>query len=139
MGPRAGLDGRKVSSPPGFDPGQSTRSQSLYRLSYPAIYICLYFLPTALDGALSGHFAAKKNSRYPVSRRLEGPQSQAGHFGNEKKFFCFCRDSNPGLSSPYPGPYSDYVSPNKRAKNINKQTGGRRVDSSGWKTANKQI
>ena len=24
MGPRAGLDGRKISSPPGFDPGPST-------------------------------------------------------------------------------------------------------------------
>ena len=37
MGPRAGLDGRKISSPPGFDP----RSQSLYRLSYPAhIMLC---------------------------------------------------------------------------------------------------
>ena len=24
MGPRAGLDGRKISSPPGFDPGQSS-------------------------------------------------------------------------------------------------------------------
>ena len=36
MGPRAGLDGRKISSPPGFDPGPSARRQSLYRLSYPA-------------------------------------------------------------------------------------------------------
>ena len=33
MGPRAGLDGRKTSSPPGFDPGSPARSQSLYRLS----------------------------------------------------------------------------------------------------------
>ena len=24
MGPRAGLDGRKISSPPGFDPGPSS-------------------------------------------------------------------------------------------------------------------
>ena len=40
MGPRAGLDGRKLLSPPGFDPGPSARSQSLYRLSYPThIYI----------------------------------------------------------------------------------------------------
>jgi len=36
MGPRASLDGRKISSPPGFDPGRPARSQSLYRLSYPA-------------------------------------------------------------------------------------------------------
>ena len=28
--------GGKISSPPGFDPGPSSRSQSLYRLSYPA-------------------------------------------------------------------------------------------------------
>jgi len=31
VGPRAGLDGRKISSPLGFDPGPS-----LYRLSHPA-------------------------------------------------------------------------------------------------------
>ena len=36
MGPRAGLNGRKISSPPGFDPGSSSASQSLYQLSYPA-------------------------------------------------------------------------------------------------------
>ena len=35
--PRASLDGRKISSPPGFDPWPvQSRSQSLYRLSYPA-------------------------------------------------------------------------------------------------------
>ena len=37
MGPRIGLDGRKMSSLPGFDPGPSSPvAQSLYRLSYPA-------------------------------------------------------------------------------------------------------
>ena len=37
MGPRAGQNGRKVSSPPGFDPGPSSPvAQSLYRLSYRA-------------------------------------------------------------------------------------------------------
>ena len=36
MGPMAGLDGRKISPPPGFDPGRPARSQSLYRLRYPA-------------------------------------------------------------------------------------------------------
>ena len=36
VGPRTGLDGRKISSPPRFDPGLSSHSQSLYRLSYPA-------------------------------------------------------------------------------------------------------
>ena len=33
MGPRAGLDGRKISSPPGFDPRPSARSQSLFSSS----------------------------------------------------------------------------------------------------------
>jgi len=36
LGPLAGLDGRKISFPPGFHPGPSALSQSLYRLSYPA-------------------------------------------------------------------------------------------------------
>jgi hypothetical protein len=41
VGPWAGLDGRKISSPPGFDPGPSSQvTQSLYRLSYLAhLYI----------------------------------------------------------------------------------------------------
>ena len=40
VGPRAGLDGRKISFPPGFDPGPSSPVQ-LYRLSYQAhIYSC---------------------------------------------------------------------------------------------------
>ena len=29
MGPRAGLDGRKISSPPGFDPGPSSPGSSV--------------------------------------------------------------------------------------------------------------
>ena len=37
MDPRAGLDGRKISHPPGFDPRTvQPVAQSLYRLSYPA-------------------------------------------------------------------------------------------------------
>jgi hypothetical protein len=45
VGPRAGLDGQKNSSPPGFDPGPSARSQSLYRLSYPAhLILNIHFL-----------------------------------------------------------------------------------------------
>jgi len=37
LGRRTGLDGRKISSPPGFDPGPSSPvAQSLYRLSYRA-------------------------------------------------------------------------------------------------------
>ena len=36
-GPQGRLDGRKISSPPGFDPGPSSPvAQSLYRLSYRA-------------------------------------------------------------------------------------------------------
>jgi len=35
VGPRAGLDGRKISPTPGSIPDCSARSQSLYRLSYP--------------------------------------------------------------------------------------------------------
>jgi len=39
VGPRAGLKGRKISSPPEFDPGPSSRvAQSLYQLSYPAVF-----------------------------------------------------------------------------------------------------
>jgi len=37
VGLRAGLNGRKISSPPGFNPGPSSPvAQSLYRLSHPA-------------------------------------------------------------------------------------------------------
>ena len=36
MGPRAGLDGRKISSPRDSIPDRPVCSQSLYRLSYPA-------------------------------------------------------------------------------------------------------
>ena len=36
MGPRAGLDGRKISSHRDSIPDRPARSQSLYRLSYPA-------------------------------------------------------------------------------------------------------
>jgi len=40
VGPRAGPEGRKISSPTGIDSGPPTRSQSLYRLSYTArLYI----------------------------------------------------------------------------------------------------
>ena len=45
MRPRAGLDGRKISSPPEFDPRTvQPVAQSLYRLSCPAysIYIHTY-------------------------------------------------------------------------------------------------
>ena len=56
MGPRAGLDGRKISSPPGFGPGQS----SLYSVAIPTELadsmgvqetICVY-LQTGFRGTL---------------------------------------------------------------------------------------
>jgi len=40
VGPRAGLDGRKISSHRDSIPDRPARSQSLYRLSYPA-HCCL--------------------------------------------------------------------------------------------------
>ena len=40
MGPRAGLDGRKISLPPGFDP----RTVQLYRMTYPA-----HIIPNKVD------------------------------------------------------------------------------------------
>ena len=49
VGPRAGLDGRKISSPTGFDPEPSSSvAQSLYRLSYRAklyYYILVHIIP----------------------------------------------------------------------------------------------
>jgi len=43
VGPRAGLDGRNISSPLGFSiPDRPTRSQSLYRLSNPVRTIYMY-------------------------------------------------------------------------------------------------
>ena len=40
MGSRAGLDGRIISPPPGFDPRTvQPVAQSLYRLSYPAAVV----------------------------------------------------------------------------------------------------
>ena len=47
VGPRAGLDGRKISSPTGFDPEPSSPvAQSLYRLSYPAHGFCRIIFPS---------------------------------------------------------------------------------------------
>jgi len=58
VGPRGGLDGRKISSPPEFDPRPPDRvAQSLYRLSYPAhIIINIYYnyIATELWAGRSG-------------------------------------------------------------------------------------
>jgi hypothetical protein len=38
-----------------------------------------------------------KNLRYPLDRRLSGPQSCSGHNGEEKKScYCPCQEFNPG-------------------------------------------
>ena len=42
MGPRAVLDGRKISSPPVSIPDLPARSQSLYRLRYPTHDLITY-------------------------------------------------------------------------------------------------
>ena len=52
MGPGAGLGGRKISSPPGFDPGPS-----LYRLSYPTHYLPIFRVfnfPHKTSGKIKG-------------------------------------------------------------------------------------
>ena len=45
MDPRAGLDGRKISSPPGFDPGPSSPLSVAIPTELPAtcnyIYVCI--------------------------------------------------------------------------------------------------
>ena len=42
MGPRAGLDGRKISSPPGLDPGPSIPQSVTIPTELPAHYIHIY-------------------------------------------------------------------------------------------------
>ena len=39
MGSRAGLDGRKISSPPGFDPGPSSPQSATILTELPAHYM----------------------------------------------------------------------------------------------------
>jgi hypothetical protein len=60
VGPRAGLDGRKILPPPGIrSPNLPARSQSLYRLSYPAH--CNY----------NNHYELKKCTQIQITRRLK--------------------------------------------------------------------
>ena len=42
MGPRAGLDGRKISSPPGFDPGPSIPQSLAIPTELPGPHRCWY-------------------------------------------------------------------------------------------------
>ena len=43
MGPRAGLDGRKISSPPGFDPGPSKPYSVAVPTELPGPHIIIIF------------------------------------------------------------------------------------------------
>jgi len=44
-------------------------------------------------------FPQGKETRYPLDRRLGGPQSRSGRGGEEKKFHdCPCRELNPDRS-----------------------------------------
>jgi hypothetical protein len=47
-----------------------------------------------------------KDPRYPLNRRMGGPQSRSWRF-EEDKDFCPYRDSNPGPSSPQPSRCTD--------------------------------
>jgi len=58
VGPRAGLDGRKISSPPGFDPGPSRPGSSVV-------------IPTGLPGLLI--YNILKGKVFPVQARC-GPE-----------------------------------------------------------------
>ena len=53
MGPRTGLDGRKISSPPGFDPGLSNPESVAIPTELPGPHFCTYAniqdAPTEVD------------------------------------------------------------------------------------------
>jgi hypothetical protein len=64
-------------------------------------YSSYSFLTLALDGGVSGlrHALAallprKKDPRYPLYRRLGGPQSWSGYRGYSENPFCLCSESN---------------------------------------------
>ena len=72
VGPRAGLDGRKISSPTGIrSPDRPARSQSLYRLRYPT-YIYIFFLwrcdPTRVMASSFLRFLDHTQRRITVGR-----------------------------------------------------------------------
>ena len=83
MGPRAGLDGRKISSPPGFDPGPSSPvAQSLYRLSYRATTLYnLTFRNLKNSDASNGHSA--RTHFPPLFRNHSGVTSWDQHCRRE--------------------------------------------------------
>jgi hypothetical protein len=66
--------------------------------TYGGVEVQLHALITwALDGDLPVPAALLpgKDPRYPLHRRLDGPQSPYGR-GGEEKNFCPCRELNPG-------------------------------------------
>jgi hypothetical protein len=52
-----------------------------------------------------GHFTPEEESRYPLNRRLGGPQSRSGRFGEEKKFLPLSELVH-WPASPWPGRYA---------------------------------
>jgi hypothetical protein len=61
------------------------------------------FSTSAIDGSGQLHAPAallpEKSPQYPLDRRLDGPQSWFGHYG-EEQITCSCRESNRGWSGP---------------------------------------
>jgi len=71
------------------------------------------FLTSTLDGgkgstSLSGHFSASKKSHgtHPIEVWV-GPRTRMEVL-KKRKISCFCRELNPGTSSPQPSPYTDF-------------------------------
>jgi len=62
--PGAGLDGRKISSPPGFDPGSSSMTAALEGGEW--------------SSARPGRTLPPGKTLYPFYRRLVGPQGRSG-------------------------------------------------------------
>ena len=93
----ASLDGRKITSPPGFDPDRLARSQSLYRLSYRAHvkYEVLFGVKeernilhtTKLDWT---HHANKLSSKHVIEGNLEGMKRRGRrrkHLGENNRYW----------------------------------------------------
>jgi hypothetical protein len=71
----------------GSNPGLRGDRPATKRLSHDTALHSL--LPSALDGSVwsticPGRFIPKKQRRYPLNRRLGGPQSRSGRFGENK-------------------------------------------------------
>jgi hypothetical protein len=72
------------------------------------MYSSYSFLTSSLDGvsvelhASAALYPRRKDLRYPLYRRLGGPQSRSGHKRLEEKSFCVCRGSNLDLPVVHP-------------------------------------